>query len=335
MVLGTKVHSKKKEDAMEKRAAQIHFRNKPFMAFVAGEGDTPIQCTPIVYDDEGHCGLGILYGDGRAEIWGMLIPRNLITAWRGTEILRRLDTIEYGTLCHAYATGGRNPNEQCVEPTIKKIGRVAYEDIMSMPVPEEIIRAILDNQKNQRHEYFAPSLCPISDEVRAGTIKWRQEFAAAGVKHPDFIDRANRVYEKERAILSKFRKLLDSYAKSGILDLREGEEDYVEKTLLDLSRKGADRVHPDHTLIALAVMMSNLATRKELATTNQFLTWVSGEWWIIRQSAEWLARLSRKPQLRFWKILQGPFTEKRAQVLLVKMLGEYFPTELPPANDRQ
>lgn len=323
---------------MEKRAAQIHFRNKPFMAFVAGEGDAPIQCTPIVYDDEEHCGLGILYGDGRAEIWGMLIPRNLIAAWRGTEILRRLDTIEYGTLCHAYATGGRNPSEQCVEPTIAKIGREAYEEIMSMPIPEEIIRAILDNQKNQRHEYFAPSLCPISDEVRAGTIKWRQEFAAAGIKHPDFIDRANRVYEKEKVIRTKFIKILDSYAKSGILKLQEDEKDCIEEILLGLSRKGADQIYSNNALIALAVMSDNLTTRKELATADSyFATWLllPSEWWIIRQSAEWLARLSRKPQLRFWKILQGPFTEKRARALLIKMMEEYFPTELPPANDRQ
>lgn len=158
------------------------------MARVAGKSDTPIQCTPVVYDEKSSCGVGVFFEDGIGQTWGLVIPRNLIVAWRGTEVLRRLDTIEHGTLCAAYYTGVREPHESSmkryVEPTIAKIGKEAYKTIMSMPVPEEIVRAILDNQRQD----FKPNLYPITDEVRAGTIQWRQEFADAGVKHPDAID---------------------------------------------------------------------------------------------------------------------------------------------------
>ena len=74
------------------REAKIHFRNQPFMARVDGQGEEPIECTPVVYDTPSTCGVGVLFEDGRGQTWGLLSPRNLIAAWRGTEVLRRLDT---------------------------------------------------------------------------------------------------------------------------------------------------------------------------------------------------------------------------------------------------
>ncbi len=147
---------------------KIHFKNEPFMARVSGKGEEPIQCTPVVYDERSHCGIGIFYEDGQGQIWGPVTPRNLIAAWRGTEVLRRLDFIKNGTLCGAYYTGARDPHESDMksfaEPIIAKIGRKTYDEIMEMPVPEQIMRAILDNQKDE----FAPSLYPITEEVRGG-----------------------------------------------------------------------------------------------------------------------------------------------------------------------
>lgn len=174
--------------------SKIHFRNEPFMAHVADKGSEMIKCTPVVYDDLTNCGVGVFYEDGSGDVWGLLTPRNLITAWRGTEVLRRLDTVEEGTLCAAYTTGERNPHKsdmKRIEPIIEKIGRKAYDKIMSMPVPEQIIRAILDNQQDD----LPPDLEPITEEVEAGTIEWRQEFADAGIKRHTEINEGPRFFQ--------------------------------------------------------------------------------------------------------------------------------------------
>jgi len=176
---------------------KIHFENEPFMAIVSDKGDKPIKLTPVVYDEYYNCGVGIMYENRKGQVWGLLTPRNLIAAWRATEILRHLNTIENGTLAYAYYTGDRRANksdiEKYVNPMIVKIGQDKYKKIMEMPVPEEIIRAILDNQKEKN----APDLYPIKDEVEAGTLEWRQEFADAGIERPEVIARVQAKARKK------------------------------------------------------------------------------------------------------------------------------------------
>lgn len=46
------------------RDRRIHFRNEPFMARVAGCSEQPIQCIPVIFDEEYSCGVGVLYPDG-------------------------------------------------------------------------------------------------------------------------------------------------------------------------------------------------------------------------------------------------------------------------------
>lgn len=310
---------------------KIHFQNEPFMARVSGKGDEPIKCTPVVYDEMSNCGVGVFYEDGERQVWGMVTPRNLVAAWRGTEVLRRLDTIEHGTLCAAYYTGVRDPHESDmkshVEPTIAKIGRLAYDAIMAMPVPEQIIRAILDNQRDD----FAPALYPITDEVRAGTIRWRQEFAVAGIKHPDEIDAKKRAQEET---VAKFERLLTSYAGSRNLSRQCMGMDYVEGALLTLVDKGANQTHPDHVLVALAGVVGELAISEFSMTILPFGPRDRKEY-VARMdktkkkafdhSAAWLASSSGPSRLAFWKRRQDSFTRNSAKELLRRLLGEYFP----------
>jgi len=167
----------------ENKMGKIHFRGVPFVARVVGQG--VIKCTPIVYEIDSSCGIGVLYEDSqKGQTWGLFSPRNIIAAWRGTEVLRHLDLIKDNTLATAYYAGLRDPHDsdkkRYVEPMILNIGRGVYDKIMRMPVPEEIIRVILDNQGDE----FPPHLYPIAEEVRAGTIKWRKEFADVGIEHP-------------------------------------------------------------------------------------------------------------------------------------------------------
>lgn len=318
---------------------EIRFQNEPFMARVAGKGDEPIKCTPVVYDEMLHCGVGVFYEGGHGQVWGMITPRNLIAAWRGTEVLRRLDTIERGTLCAAYYTGVRDPHESDmkshVEPTIAKIGRATYNEIMAMPVPEQIIRAILDNQK----EDFAPALYPITDEVRAGTIQWRQEFTDAGIKHPDEIDAKKRAQEET---VAKFERLLASYARSRDLPRECKGMWNVEGALLTLVDKAAGQTHPDHVLVALAGVVGELAISEFSMTILPFGPCSREEYdaqmdktkeCAFDHSASWLASNAGRSRLAFWKRQRDSFTRTSAKELLRRLLGEYFPpkSETAPA----
>jgi hypothetical protein len=172
---------------------KVHFRSKPFMARVEGKGDAIIKCIPVVCDEEWKYSVGIVFEDGTMRTWGPVWPRDLIASWRATEILCRLDTLEWDALRVAWHGGRRKPHKcemAYVESTIAKIGRNAYDAIMSKPIPEMIIRAILDDQE------YDPALYPITYEAQAGTIEWRQEFADAGVEHPDNPDPEKREREK-------------------------------------------------------------------------------------------------------------------------------------------
>ncbi|MFY9492866.1 MAG: hypothetical protein WAP55_00020 [Minisyncoccia bacterium] len=308
---------------------RVLFKNELFLARVTGKGDGLIQCVPVVYNDVFHCGVGVFYEDGKGQIWGLVSPRNLIAAWRGTEVLRRLKVIEHGTLCAAYYTGVRHPHkshmESHVEPTIAKIGRAVYDKIMAMPVPEEIVRAILDNQKGD----LAPDLYPITDEVRAGTIQWRQEFADAGIKHPDEIDTKKRAQEET---VARFERLLASYASSRSLSRQCMGMDYVEGTLLTLIDKGAGQIHSDCMLVALAGVVSELAVRGfassfiDPRSREEYSSWMDKtKEEAIDHSAAWLVFNSG--------LLQFFFGKRRWKNLLYHLLEEYFPSksEVVPA----
>lgn len=312
---------------------KIHFRNEPFMARVVGKGDEPIKCTPVVYDEMVNCGVGVFYEDGKGQVWGLMVPRNLIAAWRGTEVLRRLDTIEHGTLAAAYYTGIRNPHlsemKSYVEPTIAKIGRAAYEEIMAMPVPEEIVSAILLNQKDD----CAPALYPITDEIRAGTIQWRHDFAAFGIEHSDDVDAEKRAQDET---IAKFEHLLASYADSWNLPRRCMGMNYVESALLTIVEKGAGRTYPDHVLVALSGVVGELAISEFSMTMMPFgprsregydAQMDKAKERAFDRSAAWLASNLKRPRFAFWKRQQGLFTRNGAERLLRRLLGEYFPTK--------
>mgnify|MGYP001576084748 FL=1 len=262
----------------------IYFKNKPFMACVFEEGNAPIECVPVVCScsDGLNFGAGILLPNNKTWMWGLYMPRNLIAAWRATEVLHCLDVIERETLVAVNYTGKRNVRgddfERYVRPIISKIGKQTYSAIMAMPVPEEIIRAILDNQKGD----LKPDLWPIVDEVLAGTIIWRQEFANAGLEHPDETDAKKRA-KKEK--IAKFEYLLISYAKFRNRPRDSVVMDDVEKIILELIGKGADRTYSDCAIVALAGAAGDFIG-SELADGNCFDCHRTRE--AISKSAQWL-----------------------------------------------
>ncbi len=325
----------------------VHYTNEPFMAHVDGMGDEAVECTPLVYDSFSNCGVAIRYPDGTGQVWGLVTPRNLITAWRGTEILRRLDRIENGTLSHSYETGKRNPHvsdmERVINPMIERIGRAAYDEIMTAPVPEEIIRAILDNQENE--DVPAPGLWPIADEVRAGTIEWRQEFADAGIEHPDEADAKKKA---EAELVSSFDHLLDSVAAARGLTRDSLGMGHIEGALLAACEKGLREELGDEMLVALASAVGAIGSS---AFTLMMMPFNDGSGDKHMQSArvdgalaaaDWVVSLHQappvpqQPRQRRWSLRRqpevvAPSTQEdspnRQQIFvkLLELIDEHFP----------
>ena len=303
------------------REPKIHFVNEPFRARVFWrEGDELIECIPVVYDAWNLCGIAIFSEDGIRYAWGLLIPRDLITSWRATVIIRYLDEIEVDTLCKVYYAGRRrvSPEERrnYVEPIIAMIGKDTYEEIMAMPVPEKIIRAILDNQSDP----FPPSIFPITEEVRAGTIdwqEWKEEFTELGIKHPDEIDAQKR---REKKILSKFETLLSSYAEHQRIRPGTLGMDFFTNAFMNLVKKGVHQKYPDEVVVALAGVIGELTISEFVLSIwpfgqdEELITEKKKE--AIEEAAKWL--VSEKPSLfRFWNY-------RKYQKLLYKLLSEYF-----------
>ena len=157
---------------------------RSFKTYVQGKGDAPVQCTPIVFDDEAHCGVGIIVGNEILR-WGLFAPRDYVASWRAGEILRHLGHIDTSSLRGAYYAASRRLNDteeiSCARPIVEKIGRPELTRIMSLSVPEEVVAIILKNRRRN----LKPNLYPLTEEIEAGTLAWRNEFFEAGVLHPE------------------------------------------------------------------------------------------------------------------------------------------------------
>ncbi len=229
------------------------------MAVVEGQGEEPIECTPAVCDEFANCGVGIFYPDGHGQVWGMVTPRNLIASWRATEILQHLDRIEHGTLSYAYTAALRKPHssdQEKIDAIVEKIGREEYERIMALPVPEVIVRAILDNQE-KGDDNFPPALWPIAQEVAAGTLEWRQEFFEAGISHPDWDEMRDADNE---ALIERFESLFQSWSKRRALPRECMGMWEVESALLHVIQHGVEKQHGDKIAFAVATVAAELTS---------------------------------------------------------------------------
>jgi hypothetical protein len=309
------------------------------MARVDGQGEEPIECTPIVYDEAFNCGVGIIYSTGGASVWGLVAPRNLIAAWRGTEILQRLDYIGHGTLAAAYYTGLRDPHEsdldRYVKPTIAKIGQPAYDEIMAMSVPEEVIRAILDNQK-ESEGHFPPDTWPIAQEVRAGTITWRQEFADAGIEHPDETDAKKRAQDETTA---RFENYFVNLAKRDNLPRDCMGMWSVESALLQVVDKGLDVTYGNEVAMALAAIVGRLSNADfayflmpsfgPASKEDMYHRMEQIKREAVNSYANWIVSMTgSKP--RWWR--RKPATTKTREDyvhLLMKLVNQHFPPKDP------
>jgi len=309
---------------------EIVFVNEPFMAVIEGKEEQPIKCYPVVYDKPYNCGVGIFYEIGGGSVWGMISPRNFITAWRATEILRHITYIKNGTLCYAYYAGQRNvhiSDQYRVDEIIAIIGKEKHDQIMAMPIPEEIIQAIIERQKTK----IPPDIGLITDELRAGTISWRPEFVDLKVERSEEVDRKKEMFE---STVAKYEKLLCSYAKHTSLPRKCNGMYNVESALVTLVDKKMNQDYPDDVTTALAGVVGQLFCFEETTMLMSFCQPSSQEEYdrrfmaeknsAIRKTAAWIVKARSKSWIFFWQ-KKDSLTEKAARELLEKLFIEFFP----------
>jgi len=315
------------------KGKEIVFVNEPFMAVVEKEGEQPIKCYPVVYDVPFNCGVGVFYEIGDGSRWGMMSPRDLITAWRATEILQHITHIKNGTLCSAYYAGQRNvhiSNQHRVDEIISIIGKEKYYQIMAMPVPEEIIQAIIDRQKAD----IPPNVDSITDELRVGTVQWRPEFVDLEVERPEEVDRRNEMFKNT---IARYEKLLSSYAKYVSLPRKCNGMYNVESALVTLIEKKMDQSYLDDVVVALAGVVGHLFCYEERSILMPFCQSSSQKEYndrfesekisAICKSAAWIIKL-RSPWI-FFRQKKDSLTEETARNLLEELFVEFFP---PPKS---
>ncbi len=167
---------------------KIYFESMPFSAVVEGKSESPIKLIAVVYEDSHICGVGIKFEDRQMAIYGQFFPRDIITAWRATEILKLLKSINSNeALRWSYCAACRysiSDKDSCVNRITKIIGKREYKKIMAMSVPEEIVKIILNNQDLPNVITHLDKSC-IGKELVAGTIVWREEFLAHKINPPE------------------------------------------------------------------------------------------------------------------------------------------------------
>jgi hypothetical protein len=181
--------------------------------------------------------------------WGLSSPQDLLTCWRGMLILQEIKTLEKSDLSNAYYAGQRNPNENEKHRVVKiaaKIGQDVYDEIKAHPVPDEVVNLII----KLTDEGKPLALWPITDEVRAGTLKWCEDFVRIGVKHPNQID--NREVMEKR-VIARYESHLQDYAKTLGCSRDSLMMGCIESGIIDAVEKGVESTQGQDLVLGIAI----------------------------------------------------------------------------------
>lgn len=244
-----------------------------FSTKVVGEESESRLCIPIVWSSWTGFGPGIIYGD-KSLVWGVM-ARDLVTSWRATLFLPYLANIGKYSLAAAYYAAKRDLDEAQIaryrRPAVNALGQESYDEIMATLVPEMIIERVLRGSRDEDALLYT-DLGQITEEVRAGTIEWREEFAKVGVDHPVDVDERSRVFQEN---VHRHDSLLDSIARH--FDITR-DSTYMERTEIALNAlvlQGADTKMPAIVLAALAMMVSDLSFGRATDTQLRSLHFLS------------------------------------------------------------
>lgn len=197
---------------------------------------------------------------------GLHPRRKKIVSWRAMEILSMLDEIEVRTMALAHLVSERAFSHQKVfDPDIlkeitDKIGKDSYDRIMSIPVPRELIDAIIESHTED-------DIISISEEISAGTMVWEDRFSEIGVMHPDKLAEESR---RRETVISRYRDFLASYGK--FVEADEETMNCVECRLVSLSDQERINQLKDQLVVAVAGLLGGSAM---FHCSNQCSQWDS------------------------------------------------------------
>jgi hypothetical protein len=231
---------------------QIHHRDEPVNLYIEG---APTEVVPLVYDTPRMFGLGVELPDGSIKAGGNLSPRDLFAAWRGTKMLASYEGLVLPSLNTLYHMGSRIPvmgmHLDDAPDVMSVVGADRFDRIMEAQIPRRLVDLALDLQGQQD----APSLFPVTYEVKAGAMAWQDRFKDFGIDHPDEVER--REFEK-MGFVEANRTVLESAAVSmGLIPGTAGYEmleGAIAMRLHDKSLEGVDV----HTRVAIGMLDADL-----------------------------------------------------------------------------
>lgn len=294
----------------------IRFKGERFESFANNRNDgKPTICTPVIFNDGIHCGVGII-ANNEILRYGLFAPCDYIASWRAGEILRRLKLVGQDTLCGAYYAGNRSlvnsiDEEQDTKLVIEGIGKEQYHQVMSLPIPEEVVQVLVNDL---RHQALKPDLYPLTEEVEAGTLPWREEFSAIGVLRPE--ERRAKITRYNAVVNETNKDLYSLVTTIGIDQMYMGIHD-IRNTLVKLFDMKINEKHPPYILVAIATIMSDVT----VAQMNSFTSFR-----MVEKIAKWVSQTSGYPRFSFFKKRKpGTLSPTEASDLLQKLASAYFP----------
>jgi hypothetical protein len=307
----------------------------PFRAYCEGaNGKTELATlTPaIVRDMEGLLSLGVYVNDRLGLFGSFGFYNDIIAFWRATEIMPYCKEIDEQVFGHLIAIVSRYPGSVprlnvALRSLIVGNYDSIYQNVMEKNVPEEIIQAVLDSQSVK----FPASLDAITEEVRAGTIQWREEFVKFGILRPDEKD----VLTKSRqAIAARYLNSLNNYVLYVEMNPKGREIEIITDQVIELVEKGIEKDHSAPVVVALAAivgMLSMISSAVIVGPSNLTRDIAEHEMRnsILSNASAWLA----KQEKTWWKL--GPTTNQDimdAYFKLEKLAGEYYLGKRPDSE---
>lgn len=190
------------------------------------------------------------------RLWGLVMPHNLIACWRGMLILQEVGSFNEGDLCNAYYAGQRNThdsNKHRIDEITAKIGKSTYDAIMARPIPNDVVELII----KIADEGEPIALWPITEEVEAGTLKWRKKFAQIGVKHPKEV--ADRE-AAEKQVIKRYDSHLIHYAKRHKHPRECMIMWNIETAIAGAVEKGVEDQHGEDVVLGIAIVRAHGGT---------------------------------------------------------------------------
>jgi hypothetical protein len=144
-----------------------------------------------------------------------------------------------------------------IDRVCEYIGEEAYQHIMQASVPEYV----LDSAEQMIAKGFDLYLSFLSDEVKAGTLRWSQRLKNMGVKHPDYWNAWKKAFD---VIVEQYYDTLKNYAMSIDHGYTHNHDQKsflmigVECALVGAVDRGIDREYGGDVAVLFAIIFTQL-----------------------------------------------------------------------------